>query len=371
MKKLMLLSLLYLFLANSVYAKPMENPLDGVEIENLPYDIENQEWREVKPTFKLRKTNFHAGTPVTHPAAKTISTYQLLQLLKRDNLVTTINSLNSKNDVREVIYGGYWIDNIGGFGAPYRKKLEKALGEIIKNKDDPIVFYCQSAKCWVSYNAALHAAKLGYNNLYWFRGGIDAWKDAGLPISKVSRHQIAKNVSLNELLKEVEIENKPYDIEDKNWKGIKPTLNPRREGCHAGTPQSHPFAKTLTTVQLYELLKKERDILTINALGGDLNRREVIYGGYWVSGIGGAYESHKDKMSTVLQQLLPDKTAPFIVYCLSAKCWSSYNAVTHAIALGYSNVYWFRGGIDAWKDASLPTQTVTDFKQAGDRLALQ
>ena len=34
---------------------------------------------------------------------------------------------------------------------------------------------------YLSYNAALRLDALGYENLYWYRGGIAAWKAANLP----------------------------------------------------------------------------------------------------------------------------------------------------------------------------------------------
>ncbi len=37
-------------------------------------------------------------------------------------------------------------------------------------------------KCWGSYNAALRAIRLGYTNVHWFRGGVEAWQQAGLPL---------------------------------------------------------------------------------------------------------------------------------------------------------------------------------------------
>ena len=44
-----------------------------------------------------------------------------------------------------------------------------------------LVFYCQSRECWMSYNAALRAIHAGYTNVLWYRGGIEAWKFAGMP----------------------------------------------------------------------------------------------------------------------------------------------------------------------------------------------
>ena len=48
------------------------------------------------------------------------------------------------------------------------------------NKQTPLVLYCLSNHCWMSYNAALRAIQLGYTNVLWYRGGIEAWQAAGL-----------------------------------------------------------------------------------------------------------------------------------------------------------------------------------------------
>ena len=38
---------------------------------------------------------------------------------------------------------------------------------------------CASKTCWLSYNTALRAARLGYTEVYWYRGGIEAWLASG------------------------------------------------------------------------------------------------------------------------------------------------------------------------------------------------
>ena len=48
--------------------------------------------------------------------------------------------------------------------------------------DAPMVFFCQGAHCWESYNASLRAIDLGYTNVYWYRGGLSSWQEAGLPV---------------------------------------------------------------------------------------------------------------------------------------------------------------------------------------------
>ena len=42
---------------------------------------------------------------------------------------------------------------------------------------------------------------------------------------------------------------------------------------------------------------------------------------------------------------------PLVFFCPGVKCWESYNAALRAINLGYSKVYWYRGGISSWTAA--------------------
>lgn len=44
---------------------------------------------------------------------------------------------------------------------------------------------------------------------------------------------------------------------------------------------------------------------------------------------------------------------PVVFYCRS-DCWLSWNAIKRARALGYTRLYWYRDGLDAWEAAGLP-----------------
>ncbi|MBM9484973.1 PQQ-dependent catabolism-associated CXXCW motif protein [Pseudomonas sp. ICBG1301] len=51
-----------------------------------------------------------------------------------------------------------------------------------------------------------------------------------------------------------------------------------------------------------------------------------------------------------------DLTRALVFYCRS-DCWLSWNAVKRAADLGYTSVYWYRDGLDAWEAANLPVAT--------------
>jgi rhodanese-related sulfurtransferase len=54
---------------------------------------------------------------------------------------------------------------------------------------------------------------------------------------------------------------------------------------------------------------------------------------------------------------IPSKTMQLIFFCLDGSCPESYQAAKAAIAAGYTDVLWYRGGVNAWAAAGLPTVT--------------
>lgn len=64
-------------------------------------------------------------------------------------------------------------------------KLAERVGEIEKFKEKPLVVYCASGMR--SGKACGELKKLGFSNLHSLAGGIDAWRQAGLPVKKGAR----------------------------------------------------------------------------------------------------------------------------------------------------------------------------------------
>jgi rhodanese-related sulfurtransferase len=50
------------------------------------------------------------------------------------------------------------------------------------NKDGIIVVYCKGGKCEVSIDLAYDIAKLGFNSVSIYKGGIHEWKESGYPV---------------------------------------------------------------------------------------------------------------------------------------------------------------------------------------------
>jgi len=58
-----------------------------------------------------------------------------------------------------------------------------------------------------------------------------------------------------------------------------------------------------------------------------------------------------------IESEIPSKTMELIFFCLDGSCPESYEAAKSALAAGYTDVLWYRGGVNAWSAAGLPTVT--------------
>jgi rhodanese-related sulfurtransferase len=55
----------------------------------------------------------------------------------------------------------------------------------------------------------------------------------------------------------------------------------------------------------------------------------------------------------------PNKQEPIAFFCRDGRCGLAYSMAAGALAAGYGNVIWYRGGINAWMAAGLPTSQLT------------
>ncbi len=49
-----------------------------------------------------------------------------------------------------------------------------------------------------------------------------------------------------------------------------------------------------------------------------------------------------------------DRARPTVFLCNGPECWKSYKAAREALKMGFTSVYWFRGGMPEWRARGLP-----------------
>jgi rhodanese-related sulfurtransferase len=67
------------------------------------------------------------------------------------------------------------------------KDLKARAGELASLKDNPLLLVCASGAR--SDQACVQLRKLGFSRLNYLEGGIDAWKRAGLPVTREGKRE--------------------------------------------------------------------------------------------------------------------------------------------------------------------------------------
>jgi rhodanese-related sulfurtransferase len=112
------------------------------------------------------------------------------------------------------------------------------------------------------------------------------------------------------------------------------------------SPDAIEGATTIDAEQLIALVVKHRDTVLVDSRVGTDRADGYIEGSVYL------VDSKTDCDS--LARLIGTRTTPVIFYCNGVHCDRSGRAVGIAVACGYRNVYWFRGGIEEWREKDYP-----------------
>lgn len=136
----------------------------------------------VPPTQQLRQGQFHAQTPTSLPGGNVVSTEGLANAMNGGMQMVLIDVLGSNYTLPNA-YVARELASAGSLNDRTQQRASQWLGQITGGQADmPIVVFCSDPMCWLSYNASLRAVAAGYNNVYWYRGGLQAWQMAGLAL---------------------------------------------------------------------------------------------------------------------------------------------------------------------------------------------
>jgi adenylate cyclase len=121
------------------------------------------------------------------------------------------------------------------------------------------------------------------------------------------------------------------------------------------TPSAIPGASTIRTCELINLLSHQAPLL-IDAVACSSGRS--LPGAVGLQGLShGATLSVKlqDRFRHKIQELTAgDLSSPIVVYCANSERFTGYNLALRLVALGCTQVHWYRGGWEAWQVAGLP-----------------
>lgn len=140
----------------------------------------------IDPQLGLRPRDYLSPTPSNAPGVTTITTAALVALMERDSgprrpivLATTRPRpdfrLPGSVEVPGVFAGDYFDADAQH---AFAQKINGLMGG---DQTHPVVAVGWNSERWSGRNLALQLVALGYQNVYWYRGGLEAWDLAGLP----------------------------------------------------------------------------------------------------------------------------------------------------------------------------------------------
>jgi PQQ-dependent catabolism-associated CXXCW motif protein len=134
----------------------------------------------VQPISELHTGQTHSPTPTQIPGGQVITTKGLLPLLQgaAGTPVVVLDVLGAPQTLPNAI-PAVFASQPGSYNDMVQQQFGQMLMQLTGgNRQVPVVTYCQGPQCWMSYNAALRAIALGYRNVLWYRGGLEAWMQA-------------------------------------------------------------------------------------------------------------------------------------------------------------------------------------------------
>lgn len=142
----------------------------------------------VAPTSQLHGGAMHGPTPASIPGGQVITTKGLIELLQNQQVRALVFDVLGASETLPNAIPAVPASQAGSFADQTQQQFGQFLQQMTGgSRETPLVFYCMSTQCWMSYNAALRAINMGYTNVLWYRGGLEAWKQAGQQIQQAQQ----------------------------------------------------------------------------------------------------------------------------------------------------------------------------------------
>ncbi|MEA2743267.1 MAG: adenylate cyclase [Acetobacteraceae bacterium] len=172
--------------ASTIYAQQVRNYQDGLRRAGLRDHADEDADFGVPADAELRQ-DFAGLTPTTAPGARTIRTGDLVALLaERKPVVIDLLSYFWGTSIP----GAVGLKEAGAGGSlfgPGQERLRRKMAALTGGDlSKPIVAVGWNSERFDGRNLALRLVAMGYTNVYWYRGGREAWEVAGLPVAELT-----------------------------------------------------------------------------------------------------------------------------------------------------------------------------------------
>ncbi len=121
------------------------------------------------------------------------------------------------------------------------------------------------------------------------------------------------------------------------------------------TPLTIPGGKRVTTGEVKQMVAQQPAPLLIDVL--DSPHQTTLKGAVYIPSAGApgtVTDGYQTGVKAALDQATNgDRSRALVFFCAGSACWESYNALLRVKAAGYTNLYWYRGGLNSWSIAGL------------------
>jgi adenylate cyclase len=148
----------------------------------------------VPTTEGVRSANLIGPTPIGAPGVSTIKTSELRALIGdgeggASGELPLLLSTNCSNCLRVTIPGTNFIPGAYRYGMlddGKRQALKVLVDRLLRgDRTRRVITFSWNAVFWDARNLAIELVALGYPNVSWYRGGLEAWDVAGLPVTRL------------------------------------------------------------------------------------------------------------------------------------------------------------------------------------------
>ena len=153
-----------------------------------------------------------------------------------------------------------------------------------------------------------------------------------------------------------------YRLEDYN-KPVPKSLKGARAVLSADAAKKLQDAGTAVFIDVYPRAPKPANLPASTVWREPPHRS--IKGAVWLANVGfGGLTDHVQAYfeGNLARLTAGDKAKPLVFFCLR-DCWMSWNAGKRALGLGYTHVYWFSEGTDAWEESGYPIAVIEPVPQ--------
>jgi len=112
--------------------------------------------------------------PEKMPGTTIVSAEEVIEMILANPELVVIDSRKKTEYIKGHIEGAMNILNT--------ELVLEDLEFIVPDRSTALLFYCNGVRCLRSSDSITRAARWGYTNLFWFRGGWKEWTEKRLPV---------------------------------------------------------------------------------------------------------------------------------------------------------------------------------------------